>query len=106
MDWGNVGIILWNVKVILCLFQFLRTALDAPAEIEHLKEWLRYQNFALLVNVEGGQLVTRCVSLNCCECNKLRCRAFLPVVSCDTRRIWKTSESVLVYTHMTKSHIL
>lgn len=43
----------------LSLFKFLDTAADEPLEVKHMKTWMKSNNFALLADFSGGELVAR-----------------------------------------------
>ena len=51
-----------SVIVILINFlfsKFLDTAADEPQEVKHMKTWMKSNNFTLLADFSGGELVAR-----------------------------------------------
>ena len=57
--------LLMNDSVIVILidklsfFKFLDTAADEPQEVKHMKTWMKSNNFTLLADFSGGELVAR-----------------------------------------------
>ena len=56
------------LKVIYfhCFGQFLKSAADEPQEVKHVKNWMKNNNFTLLADFSGGEIVARYCWYLCC----------------------------------------
>ena len=39
--------------------QFLHSPVDEPQEVKHVKAWMKNNNFSLLADFSGGEMVAR-----------------------------------------------